>query len=124
MPQLSSGAVEARPVGSIEGMPTSGTFMVKPMLTGERIALLEVDMKQGVFSQMHSHAHESLLYVVSGCMKTIIAGKAFVIGGGEACLRPKDVAHSVEALADTLFIEIKSPVPALTAILGLPDRAE
>ena len=117
-----SGKVKAKPVTLIEGTPTSGTFFIKPMLNGDRIAMLEVRMAQGVSSQMHMHTHESLLYVISGSLKTVIAGQVLVVRQGEACRQPENVIHSVEALEDTLFIEVKAPVPELQATLGISDE--
>ena len=116
-----SGKVEAKPVTLIEGIPTSGTFFVKPLLNGDRIAMLEVRMARGVSSQMHMHAHESLLYVISGSLKTVIAGQALLVRQGEACRHPENVMHSVEALEDALFVEVKAPVPELQATLGISD---
>jgi unsaturated pyranuronate lyase len=116
-----SGKVEAKPVTLIEGTPTSGTFFVKPLLNGHRIAMLEVRMAQGVSSQMHMHTHESLLYVISGSLKTVIADQVLVVRQGEACRQPENVMHSVEALEDTLFVEVKAPVPELQATLGISD---
>ncbi len=116
-----SGKVEAKPVTLIEGTPTSGTFFVKPLLSGRRIAMLEVRMARGVSSQMHMHTHESLLYVISGSLKTVIAGQVLVVRQGEACRHPENVMHSVEALEDTLFVEVKAPAPELQATLGISD---
>ena len=116
-----SGKVEAKPVTLVEGTLTSGTFFVKPLLNGDRIAMLEVRMTRGVSSQMHMHAHESLLYVISGSLKTVIAGQALLVRQGEACRHPENVMHSVEALEDALFVEVKAPVPELQATLGISD---
>jgi len=117
-----SGKVEAKPVTLVEGTLTSGTFFVKPLLNGDRIAMLEVRMTRGVSSQMHMHAHESLLYVISGSLKTVIAGQALLVRQGEACRHPENVMHSVEALEDALFVEVKAPVPELQATLGISDE--
>ena len=84
--------------------------------------MLEVRMTRGVSSQMHMHAHESLLYVISGSLKTVIAGQALLVRQGEACRHPENVMHSVEALEDALFVEVKAPVPELQATLGISDE--
>ncbi len=119
MQRLLSSPTEAKAVTSIEGSPTSGTLFVRPVLCGDRVALLEIRMAQGVSSRMHAHTHESLLYVVSGSLKTVIAGQVLVVRQGEACRHPENVGHSVEALEDTLFLEVKAPVPELHATLGI-----
>jgi quercetin dioxygenase-like cupin family protein len=117
-PLLSAGA-EAKPVVSIEGVPTSGTLFVRPMLNGERIAMLEIRMAQGASSRGHAHTHESLLYVISGSLRTTIGDQVLVVRQGEACRHPENVVHSVEALEDTVFVEVKSPPPELQATLGI-----
>ena len=111
-------SVDAHAITSIEGQSTSGTFVVKSMLSGENVSLLEVRVRRGTVSSMHAHSHESLIYVVSGALKTIIGEQHYVLGAGDVCRHPEQVMHSVEALEDTIFIEVKSPVPALSATLG------
>jgi quercetin dioxygenase-like cupin family protein len=118
MPNLLSAAADSRAVTSIEGEPTVGTFFVTPMLTGGHLTMLEIRAQRGVKSQVHSHAHESMIYVVSGALRTVIGTESFVVHQGQACRHPENVAHTVEALDDTIFVEVKSPVPDLVATLS------
>ena len=111
--------VEVKAVTSIEGAPTSGVFRVKSLIGGENISLLEVRVPKGVRSSLHAHSHESLIYVVSGRLRTTIGAQEYVMGPGDACCHSQHAIHSVEALEDTLFVEIKSPVPSLETTLGL-----
>ena len=119
MARLLSDPTEPKPVTLIEGVPTSGTFFVKPMLAGDCLAMLQIRMARGVSSGMHAHSHESILYVISGSLRTVVGGEALVVRAGQACRQPQDVPHSVEALEDSLFIEVKAPVPDLLRTLGL-----
>jgi quercetin dioxygenase-like cupin family protein len=111
--------VDAQAVTIIEGQAGFGTFVVRPMLSGEKVSVLEVRARRGTASSMHAHSHESLIYVVSGALKTIIGDRHFVLGPGDVCRHPEQVMHSVEALEDTIFVEVKSPVPALSTTLGI-----
>ena len=122
MDRLLSDATEAKPVTHIEGVPTTGTFLVKPMLAGDSLAMLLIRLERGVGSGTHSHSHESILYVVSGSLKTVVADQVVVVRAGQACRQPQDVPHSVEALEDSVFIEVKAPVPDLLRTLGLQAR--
>src|SRR5262245_48857449 len=106
-------AVSAHPTCSIEGQPSVGTFLVKPLMLGEQIALLEVHVQAGTASALHAHSHESLIYVVSGKLSTTIGGETFVLGAGDVCRHAASVIHRVEALEDTTFVEVKSPLPEL-----------
>lgn len=119
MQPLFSADPEPVPVVSIEGVPTSGTLLVKPMLVGDRIAMLEIRMARGARSQGHAHTHESLLYVISGSLRTTIGDQTMVVRQGEACRHPENVVHRVEALEDTVFLEVKAPPPELQATLGI-----
>jgi len=109
MLHIENSQVTSQPVDTIEGQPNTGTVFVKPLLRGDSMALLEVRMRAGVGSAIHAHSHESVLYVVSGKLKTVIGGETFVLGPGDVCRHPRGSDHRVEALADTLFIEVKSP---------------
>jgi quercetin dioxygenase-like cupin family protein len=119
MLHVENAQVDSQPVGTIEGQPNAGTFFVKPLMRGESMTLLEVRVRAGVRSLIHTHSHESLIYVVSGRLKTIINIETFVLGPGDVCRHPCAVGHRVEALEDTIFVEIKSPPIELRQVFGL-----
>ena len=110
--------VDSQAVDAIEGQPNTGTVFVKPLMDGEHMALLEVHMRAGVSSSLHAHAHESVLYVVSGKLTTVVNGETFVLRAGDVCRHPRDVVHRVEALEDTVFVEVKSPPIDLHRVFG------
>jgi quercetin dioxygenase-like cupin family protein len=119
MLHMENAQVDSQPVGTIEGQPNTGTFFVKPLMRGESMALLEVRVRAGVASSVHMHSHESLIYVVSGRLKTIINNETFVLGPGDVCRHPSAVGHRVEALEDAVFVEVKSPPIELHQVFGL-----
>jgi quercetin dioxygenase-like cupin family protein len=111
--------VKALVINAIEGVPTrGGAFHIKPLLKGELMSLLEVHLQPGVASAPHAHAHESLVYVVRGRIKTIVGSEVLVLGPGDVGRHPLGVAHSVEALEEALFLEIKSPAPDIASVLA------
>ena len=110
--------IEDHPVATIEGQPNTGTMFVKPLLRGESMALIEVRLRAGVSSSLHAHGHDSLLYVVSGKLKTIVNNETFVLGPGDVCRHPRDASHRVEALEDTVFVEVKSPPIEFGRVFG------
>jgi quercetin dioxygenase-like cupin family protein len=119
MRYIENAQVDSQPVSTIEGQPNTGIFLVKPLIGGESMALLEVRVRAGAASSMHAHSHESLIYVVSGRLKTVIGNETFVLGPGDVCCHPRAVGHRVEALEDTTFIEVKSPAVELRQIFGI-----
>ena len=105
--------VSAINVKAIEGQTVyGGNLMVKPMMMGDEMTIMEITYTPGVGAPMHKHTHESLVYVVKGKVKTVIEGEGeYVLGPGDVCRHPAGVMHCVEALEDAKMIEIKAPAP-------------
>jgi quercetin dioxygenase-like cupin family protein len=99
-------------VTSIEGTPVlGGDLTVKPMLKGAEMTVLEIFYPAGVASSPHAHQHESVVYVIKGRLRSTMNGEATVLGPGDVGRHPKGAVHAVEALEDTLMVEVKSPAP-------------
>jgi len=112
--QYVSRGSEARTISvkSIEGKATyGGELRAKPLIMGEHMTFLDIQYTKGVGAPLHTHTHESLVYVVSGKIKTTIDDGDFILEPGDACLHPAGVPHTVEALEDSTMVEIKSPAP-------------
>jgi len=105
--------IAGQAVVSIEGQRSNGIFYVKQLIQSPQMALLEVRVASGVASAPHAHSHESLIYVISGKLRTSIGDESFELGPGDVCRHPSGVSHTVEALEDTIFVEVKSPPPQL-----------
>ncbi len=104
--------VTAISVKAIEGEAVfGGNLMVKPMLKGDEMTILEIHYQPGVGAPMHKHTHESLIYVVKGKVKTIVGSDTHVLEPGDVCRHPAGVLHTVEALEESIMVEIKSPAP-------------
>ena len=103
--------VNAINVKAIEGQTVyGGNLMVKPMMMGDEMTIMEITYTPGVGAPMHKHTHESLVYVVKGKVKTVIEGDGeYVLGPGDVCRHPAGLMHTVEALEDAMMIEIKAP---------------
>lgn len=118
LPGIDGGWAGPVRVTSVEGVATVGTLLVAPLLVGEEHCILEVRAKRGVSSQTHAHPHESSVYVLSGRLRTVVGRDVGELRQGEACRHPRGAMHSVEALEDTVYLEIKTPVPDLRSVFG------
>ena len=104
--------VEAINVKSIEGEAVfGGDLMVKPMMKGDEMTIMEIHYTPGVGVPLHVHTHESLVYVVKGRVKTTVGDDVYELEPGDVCRHPAGVAHSVEALEPSVMVEIKAPAP-------------
>jgi unsaturated pyranuronate lyase len=104
-------------VSSIEGKPMQGQLLLKPLLEGEQMTILELHYQPGTKAPLHTHTHESLIYVVSGRVKTWIGNNEYILGPGDVARHPPGVLHTVEALVESTIIEIKSPAPDITSFI-------
>ena len=105
-------------VKSIEEKSTfGGGLRAKPLFLCEHMTFLEITYTKGTGAPVHVHAHESLVYVVRGRIKTTIGEEEFVLEPGDACLHPAGMPHTVEALKGSTMVEIKSPAPNIAKFL-------
>jgi quercetin dioxygenase-like cupin family protein len=109
-------------VSSIEGKPMHGTLLLKPMLKGEQMTLLELHYQPGAKAPLHTHSHESIIYVVSGRVRTWIGDDVYDLGPGDVARHPTGVLHTVEALVESTVIEIKSPAPDIATFIKAREQ--
>lgn len=57
----------------------------------------------------HSHVHEQVSTVERGALKFFIQGREIVLHSGESLTISSQVPHSVEALEDTIVVDVFSP---------------
>ena len=107
-------------VASVEGKPTyGGELVVKPLIKGEEMLCLEIRYAAGVGAPLHSHTHKSVAYVVRGRVKSTVGRDEFIMGPGDVCRHPKGVPHALEAIEESVVVEIKAPAPDIGAFFGL-----
>src|SRR5262249_2590979 len=105
-------------VTSIEGHKTQGILTVKPLMKGEHMMVLELHYAAGTKAPIPKHTHESVIYVLSGRVKTYIGDDVYVLGPGDVARHPAGVPHTVEALVESTVLEVKSPVPDVSRLIG------
>ena len=111
--------VAAVAVKAVEGKPMYGADMlVKPLIKGDEMTFLEIHYAAGVGAPLHTHTHESIAYVVKGKVKSTVGSEQFIMGPGDVCRHPKGVLHGLEALEDSIVVEVKSPAPDIAAFFA------
>jgi quercetin dioxygenase-like cupin family protein len=112
--------VKAIAVSAVEGKPTyGGKLMVKPLIKGEQMTFLEIHYAVGVGAPLHTHTHESVAYVVKGKVKSTVGEDEFIMGPGDVCRHPIGVLHGLEAIEESVVVEIKSPAPDIGAFFAM-----
>jgi len=111
--------VAAVAVKAVEGKPMyGGDMLVKPLIKGDEMTFLEIHYAAGVGAPLHTHTHESIAYVVRGKVKSTVGSEEFIMGPGDVCRHPTGVLHGLEAIEDSVVVEVKSPAPDIAAFFA------
>ncbi len=70
---------------------------------------VEVRFKKGAEGAIHAHPHEQISYIVSGSIAFQIDGKKEILQAGDSCYVTPNLPHGVEALADSLILDVFTP---------------
>lgn len=94
---------------SIEKEQLNPLFL-RQVIHGDKITLARIRLGQGCIVPEHAHANEQITVLVEGKLR-------FHINGGELTLEPGDILHipshaphAVEALEDSVAMDVFSPV--------------
>lgn len=97
-------------ITEVEGRALGSSVELRTLAATPSMVFVECRFTKGQASQPHQHPdHDSIVYVVSGKVKVTIAGEAFVAGPGDAWYNQPGVVHHIEALEDSVSVEVKSP---------------
>jgi quercetin dioxygenase-like cupin family protein len=94
-------------------------MLVKPLIKGDEMTFLEIHYTAGVGAPLHSHTHELIAYGVTGKVRSTVGSEAFIMGPGDVCRHPKGVLHGLEAIEDSVVVEIKSPAPEIGVFMAM-----
>jgi quercetin dioxygenase-like cupin family protein len=82
----------------------------KAMVDGVHTQLVEFKLAKGAVIPPHSHSQEQTGYLVSGHLVFTIAGVVHEMHPGDGWTIPGGVEHGVQVPADSVVIEVFSPV--------------
>jgi quercetin dioxygenase-like cupin family protein len=84
-------------------------LMQRQFVVGQEIMLARVLLKKGCVVPEHSHHNEQLSYVMDGALKFLIDAQEIVVRAGEVLCIPGHMAHKVEAIEDSLSLDVFTP---------------
>lgn len=81
----------------------------RKVIAGARQTVAQVWFKKGALVARHVHESEQVSYVLDGALRCVVDGEDVIVRAGEVVVIPSGVPHQIEALDDTLLIDIFSP---------------
>ena len=97
--------------GNNEGYrPVLDKIRMKTLVHGDATMMVEFRLESGATLPRHSHPHEQTGYLVSGQMELTIGDEVHKMVAGDSWCIPGEVEHNAVAHADSVAIEVFSPV--------------
>src|SRR5580658_1261401 len=97
--------------------PTNATTVSRPepgmqrqvLAYNESVMLVRHHLVKGWKGAAHSHLHEQLIYVVTGCILFDADGKTVELRGGDSVIVAGSVEHQATALEDSEVLDVFVP---------------
>ena len=84
-------------------------MVTRQVIHGSSITIARIGIARGGAVPTHSHINEQVLNMITGRLKVILDGVEMVLHGGQTLVIPPNVPHSVEALEETVAVDVFSP---------------
>jgi quercetin dioxygenase-like cupin family protein len=94
---------------SIEKEQVNPLF-ARQVIHGEKMTVARIHLGKGCLVPEHSHVSEQITAVQEGRLRMRITGRDLTLEAGAVVHIPSNVPHSVEALEDTVAVDVFSPV--------------
>lgn len=76
----------------------------------ESMTIARIHLRAGAVVPRHEHPHEQVANVLEGRLRFVVGEHEHVVSAGQSMVVPGGVPHEVEALADSLVLDVFSPV--------------
>jgi quercetin dioxygenase-like cupin family protein len=80
----------------------------RQMIHAQTMSVVRREFSKGAVTRLHQHAEEQISMVERGKLKFVVESEEEIVAGGEAFVIPPNAAHSVEALEDTVVMDLFS----------------
>ena len=75
----------------------------------ETMTVARMHLKEGCLVPLHSHHNEQISMIEQGSLRFNLDGAERVVGPGDLVRIPPNVPHSVQALKDSVVVDLFSP---------------
>jgi quercetin dioxygenase-like cupin family protein len=84
--------------------------LARQVIHGEKMTVARIHLRKGGIVPLHHHVNEQLSIVERGKLRFTAGGEVTVMSPGDMLMIPANVPHTVEALEDSVAVDINSPV--------------
>jgi unsaturated pyranuronate lyase len=80
----------------------------RQMIHTQTMSIVRRHLSKGAVTLLHQHADEQISMVEHGKLKFLVCGEQEIVAAGEAFVISSNAPHSVEALEDTVVMDLFS----------------
>ena len=84
--------------------------VTRQMFHGCTMTVARLRLRKGAVVPQHSHVNEQITVIEQGAVVFIYPSERVIVRAGETLCTPPNLSHSVEALEDSIALDIFSPV--------------
>jgi quercetin dioxygenase-like cupin family protein len=82
----------------------------RQVIHGQTMTVARIHLRKGAVVPLHQHVNEQISMLERGRVRFVISGEERIVESGEALTIPPNAPHLVEALEDSLAVDLFSPV--------------
>lgn len=75
----------------------------------ENLTIARIHLRAGAVVPSHAHTHEQVATVIEGRLRFVVGSEETEVAAGESMFVPSGEPHEVEALDDSLVLDVFSP---------------
>jgi len=99
-----------RKKGAADKQQLMESAYLSTLVHGEKTLMAQFSIARGSVIPLHSHPHEQTGFMVSGKLRFKVENEILEVEPGDSWCIPGGAEHSVDALEDSVVIEVFSPV--------------
>jgi quercetin dioxygenase-like cupin family protein len=81
----------------------------RKMIHGQKMTVARIRLRKGAVVPTHSHSNEQITTLESGALRFVFEDEERIVRAGGTLVIPPHVPHMVEALEDSLAVDLFSP---------------
>jgi quercetin dioxygenase-like cupin family protein len=88
---------------------TLNPLLGRTTIHAQSLTVARIRLRKGAVVPWHSHPNEQVSMLESGAVRFTIGGEELILRAGDALVIPPDAPHLVEALEDSIAVDLFSP---------------
>lgn len=84
-------------------------LMSRQVLHTATLTIARLRLIKGAVVPMHHHVNEQVTILESGMLRFLVDGEEVIVSAGQSLVIPSQAPHAVEALEDSMAVDVFSP---------------